>query len=460
MADAREPPPVPHYRDWFADHRFSPYLMAPSGAGCWVMEMMLPALVFVDERSGAAGGRPHVLDSAGRQRQAYRLIEHDDVLWIAWNDGVTRYDPRTRDQTDLGVTPIALASDGPALYGLLARGQIVRLDERDRDPVAIARLPILASHLAAGRRSVFGLARDETLPGVTTLTALDLEGRERYTVALEGAPYDLVAERDVLWVHLWRAGGPFGMSSHVIEVDPADGSLRGEREIPPTGLLGPVVDGHHIRTTLEDVDAEPSERRSRLERVDLRTGAGRPLARLDGWIAAPVLGASAIWGRPETNAAAGSSTVVAVPLDGSPPRRHDLSGVDTSSYRPPPPPPIEAEEVEREVRDRLAAALFGGWLAHDADTGEPLAAKPYIHGVAFEAVECRGAFPATEIVVTFRAAAHPGALLARKRRIWDDDGTLSAVIRYMDVNLMEDVGPDGRYLRRPHLPDATGIVWV
>ena len=111
MADASQKLPVPHYRDWFAGHRFSPFRLAPSGAGCWLMETLLPVLVFVDERSGAVGA-PHVLKRAVGHGVAYGLLAHAGVLWIQWQDDVTCYDPRSREQIDLNIAAVALASDG------------------------------------------------------------------------------------------------------------------------------------------------------------------------------------------------------------------------------------------------------------------------------------------------------------------------------------------------------------
>ncbi len=456
MADAPQQRPVAHYRDDFGGHRFSPFRMAPDGEGCWLMEALLPALVFVDERSGAIGA-PHVLERPSGRALAIDLLAHDHKLWVAWGDDVTRYDPRSREQIDLGVMSVALATDGRAVFGLLPTGEIARLDELDRGVVVVGQLPPHPTQLAAGSGAVFGLSWTGVERYATTLTAVELEGGvQRFGSELEGAPYGLVSESDALWVHVWRRQAD-GMSSHVIEIDPDDGAVRGEREIELTGRIEPVVDGQHIHTRFATPEGGPPGGHPRLERVDLRSGETTELAALDGWLNWSFVGPTAIWGRLEPRSTT-DSTIVSVPLDGSPSRYYDVSGVDTRSYLPPPPPPIKAEDVESEVRQRLASALFGGWGAVDPDTGEFQQARPYIRGVTFECVDCCGSFPFTEIVVGFRAAAHPGIRFARRRRIWDDDGALSAVIRYLDVNLMEDVEACGYGLPADPVQDASGTV--
>ena len=417
------------------------------------MDMHLPALVFIDERSGAIGA-PHVLTGSAAHHGPHELLPHGDALWVLWAGDATRYEPRSRVQNDLGITPIALASDGPAVFGLFATGEVARLDPPEAVR-PVGRVPLPATHMAAGSGAVFGLSWTDARREVTTLTALEAErGALRFSLALDGAPYGLVAEGDALWAHLWRRRGD-EMSSHVVEIDPGAGRVRSECEIEPAGRLDPVLGGHQIRPRL----GGPGDGASALERVDLRTGSTSELAALDGPMDWAYLGPTAIWGCLQPAQGRGS-TIVAVPLDGAPPRYHDVSGVDVSSYVPPPPPRIEAAQVEREVRDRLAGALLGGWRDIDADTGEPGRSRPYIRGVTIDGVDCRGAFPDTEMVVRFRCEAWPGVRFARGRRIWEDDGELSGVIRVMDVNLMEDVGVSGRGLMRPREPDAAGTVWI
>lgn len=449
--------PVPHYRDYFEGHRFLPFRLAPTGPGCWVMEMLLPALVFVDEVSRAISS-PHVL-ARPRGGEARDLLVHGDVLWVLWADGVTRYDPRSREQIDLPATPVALASNRWAVFGLFPSGEIARLDDLDGGVAIAGHIPTPAMQFAAGSDLVFGLSWTDTTSQITTLTALDPQRRAtRFHVQLHGAPYGLVADKDSLWVNVWRRQAD-GMSGHVIEIDSAGGCIRGELELGPTGRIDPVADGQHVRTRCASHEVDARDRPPQLERVDLRTGHVTGLAALDGWISWPFLGPTAIWGRLEPAAKKGDSTIVAVPLDGSAPRYYDVSGVDTSSYLPPPPPPIEAEPTEQEICKRLADALFGGWVFINPDTEERENPRPYIHGVTIETVERHGSFPNTEIVITFSADIHPGIRFARKQRIWDNDGAVSAVIRYMDVNLMEDVEACGHGLPPEPQADASGTVW-
>lgn len=455
MTDASQYPPVPHYRYYFEGYRFSPFRLAPTAAGCWVMDMLLPALVFVDEVSGAISS-PHVLARA-RGGEAHDLLVHHDVLWVLWANGVTRYDPRSRQQIDLPVMPIALASNRWAVFGLLPSGEIARLDDLDGGVATAGHIPP-AVQLAAGPDGVFGLSWTDSARQITTLTAVDLKRRvKRFDVQLHGAPYGLVADKDSLWINVWRRQAD-GMSGHVIEIDAEDGCIRGELAVELTGRIDPVADGQHVRTSFASQELDAPGRPPQLERIDLRTGHVTGLAALDGWIGWPFLGPTAIWGRLEP-VAKGDSTIVSVPLDGSAPRYYDLSGVDTSSFLPPPPAPIEAEPTEQEICKRLADSLFGGWVSINPDTGEHETPRPYIHGVTIQTVERHGGFPNTEIIVTFSADAHPRIRFARKQRIWDDDGAVSAVIHLMDVNLMEDVEACGHGLPPQPTPDASGTVW-
>ena len=71
--------------------------------------------------------------SSGHQvTLAIDLLASDHMLWVAWGDDVTRYDPRSREQIDLGVMSVALATDGRAVFGLLPTGETSAASRRTR----------------------------------------------------------------------------------------------------------------------------------------------------------------------------------------------------------------------------------------------------------------------------------------------------------------------------------------
>jgi len=267
----------------------------------------------------------------------------------------------------------------------------------------------------------------------------------------------LFSDRSGIWANVWTEHPACRqITSHLIGLDPRTAEVTSDIELEPTGALGPIVDGVIWLPSADPFDHAARDRLATIRRVSAADGHLLGEVRLEGALGWPVAGPGCLWGRVDRG---DTRSVAAIDTRRVGVRYFDLGHLDVTPYLPPPPPAIYAEDMERQIRDRLASSLVGGWVKTDPETGAEVERLPYIRGVHIEEVRLEGTFPETEILVLFRSDEHPGLLFGRRRRIWEDDGALSGAIDVMDVNLMEDVEACGHGLPRHPQPNASGIVW-
>jgi hypothetical protein len=118
------------------------------------------------------------------------------------------------------------------------------------------------------------------------------------------------------------------------------------------------------------------------------------------------------------------------------------------------PDGVDLEAWETEQLEHLRGSLLGGWRSADGTT------SPFIEGVMFGAMERRGSFPDSELVVLFTSIRRPGIQFARRIRLYDELGNLEGVAD-AEIWLMEDVESAARGLPPVDqcVPDDDGIVW-
>jgi hypothetical protein len=120
---------------------------------------------------------------------------------------------------------------------------------------------------------------------------------------------------------------------------------------------------------------------------------------------------------------------------------------------------IDPGEVERRFRDKLSQTLMS---LHERRTAgsEEVELVPFERDARFTEVRLEKSFPHTEIVVLFELEGHEGVRFGARRRVWEDDGAISAIIDVFDTNLSENISNRRDDLIRQQQPDQSGIVWL
>jgi hypothetical protein len=447
----------PHFADPWAGHRFSPRLIAPTDSAVWVTEGLLPLLARIDPLSGEVTG-PFALDRPkGSTGGAHAVVATSDAVWVRWNNGLTRFDPRTGTARTLEVLGLGLAAGDEGVWVLPGDGRVARVDDQASAVHPLGEPEERRDHIAVGHGSVWTLASTEVHSKVSALSRLDPQtGAVEHAISLEGSPRSLVVDTSGVWVRLWR--GHRNITDSYVRVDPQTAEPAGGFAIVPVGADVLVHGGFVYASTTDPFAHAERGKPSHVLRIDARTGALLGSYALPGWVDSMVGGGAGAWAclsrRDES-----PRQVVELSAEANSFRTWSLDSVDVFPHLPPPPPRIEARPTEEQVCDRLARSLFGGWIATDPETGAETR-LPYIHGIEFEDVRLEGQFPDTEVVALFRSVDHPGVRFGRRRRIWDNNGAfLIGLIDVMDVNLMEDVEACGYGLPQHPEPDDSGIAW-
>ena len=450
-------PGEPHHRDHWWGHRFTPRLIAPTRSAVWLIEALLPLLVRVDPATTALSG-PIALDRPGTTSgEALELRATEESVWVRWRDGVTRFDPVTGTHKSVAVNGLGLAVGDEGVWVLPGNGQVARV-HHDAGALEIVGDRVEQRFMiAVGHGAVWTLAAG---PGQEALTLARLNpetGETEASLSMRGTLHDLLADSTAVWIHLWRPQPNWaGVDAFLVRIDPLTVTVENELQITPPGAFGTVRDGVLYAPANTYYDAgygDPTAVRV----MDATTGELLRTVPLPGSVQWMVAGPTSVWGCLQRS----GQRPVAVEVESdssSAPRLVGVEQIDISAHLPPPPPRIEARPTEEAIREQLADVLIGGVIWRDPETGAETRA-PYLGGVRFEEVRLDGQFPHTEVVVLFRAHQRPGILFGRRRRIWDDDGTLTDITTVMTQNLSDDIWSCGYHLPESPQPDESGIAW-
>jgi hypothetical protein len=396
MAPTRQKlaPGEPHHPDHWAGRRFTPRLIAPTATAAWVIESGLPLLARIDTASGEVTGPLPLERPEGAHPEAAALVATDDAVWVRWWEGFTRFDQSSGEQRSLPLGGGGLLAAGEEGVWTLGRdGVLARIDDEPTRVKLAGGSATLVHNLAVGAGAVWTLSSADA-SATCLLSRLDPStGAVDGTLTLGGSPgwspRALMVDSGTVWVSLWREGAPGRSGKFLVGVAARTMAIASEIEIDSTGAVGPVLDGQ-LWVLGEEPNSSERGMPTTLHRLDATSGAPISEVPVSGWIDWLVAGPGSVWGCLERRGE-WPSPVIEIDASGTE-RVLSLDQLDVSAHLPPPPRPIEARLVEEEIRDRLARALFDGWIGTDPDSGEKIH-HPYIRGVSFEEVRLEGKFP-------------------------------------------------------------------
>jgi hypothetical protein len=315
--------------DYWADYRFTPRLIAPAESAVWVMEDHLPLLLRIDPETGEQSAPLPVGRRDDTIRGAHELAVDGDVVWIRWNDGITRLDPGSESERWLPLSAASIAAGDAGVWALSGNGRVVRIDRDGGDYVTLGEPEVRRHTIAVGHGAVWTLTWTY-VPGGSTLARVDpLSGRATHQVAIEGSPRRLLVDSTAVWVRVWRHGEGDAVEEILVRVDPDSVEATSEMSVSPTGSGGPVVDGvlwaPNVDPYDHDLRGEPCE----VRRIDAASGELRGVVAAPGWVTSMVAGPGGVWGVLERPGDAGA--VIELATGGRSLRIVDVRDADVSS---------------------------------------------------------------------------------------------------------------------------------
>jgi hypothetical protein len=282
--------------DYWADYRFSPRLIAVTEPAVWVVEDHFPLLVRIDPATGEHGEPRPVGRRDDTTRGAHEILATDDVVWIRWNDGITRLEPAAGSERWLPLSAASFAVGDAGVWALSGDGRVVRIDADGGDYVTIGGPEVRRHTIAVGHGAVWTLTWT-SVPGGSTLSRIDAQsGRATHHVPIEGSPRRLLVDATAVWVRVWRHGDADAVAEVLVRVDPDTGEATGEVAVSPTGSGGPVLDGVLWAPNVDPYDHELRGEPCEVRRIDAAGGDLRGVVAAPGWINSMVAGPHSVWG--------------------------------------------------------------------------------------------------------------------------------------------------------------------
>ena len=316
--------------DYWVGYRFTPRLIAAADSGVWVMESHLPLIARIDPASRTVSGPRQVGHGDPAGRGAHDLLAAGDAVWIRWNDGITRYDPRADDERWIELSAAGLAAGDAGVWALTGDGRLARVEDDGSGYQPLGAPEVRRHSIAVGHGAVWALTWTH-VPGGSTLARVgpdtgDVEGQ----LKVQGSPRQVIVDTDAVYVRLWRRDERDMVEEWLVGVDPHTVESRGELRLSPPGAGGAVHDGI---VWAPDIDPYAHEERgapSAVRRIDARERHLVGTVDVPGWITDMSAGEGGVWACIERR---GQADAVA---ELTPQRSHtiELSGVDVSAHLP------------------------------------------------------------------------------------------------------------------------------
>ncbi|HEY2603301.1 MAG TPA: hypothetical protein VGI67_17210 [Thermoleophilaceae bacterium] len=324
--------------DYWAGYRFTPRLIAAAATGVWVVESHLPLLARIDPGSGAVSGPRRVGHGDPAGRGAHDLLSDSGAVWIRWNDGITRFDPKAEEERWIDLSAAGLAVGDAGVWALTGDGRLARVEDDGGGFEPVGESEVRRHSIAVGHGAVWALTWTH-VPTGSTLARIDpASGRVEGQLKIQGSPRQLLIDSDALYVRVWRRDARDNVEELLLVVDPAGVSPRGELGVSPAGAGGTVLDGV---VWAPDVDPYVHKERGApcsVRRIDARSGDLLGSVELPGTITAMVPGPAGVWGCLELRDA-GAGAVIGVTAEGDSTTMVELHDVDVSEHLPSRPHP-------------------------------------------------------------------------------------------------------------------------
>jgi len=326
--------PITPARDYWVGYRFTPRLIAAADSGVWVVENHLPLLVRIDPRTGEVSGPGHVGHGDPAGRGAHDLLALAGALWIRWNDGVSRFEPRSGDERWVDLSAAGLAVGDAGVWALTGDGRLARVDSEGRGSEPVGEPEVRRHSIAVGHGAVWTLTWTH-VPGGSTIARLNADhGQVEAQLAVEGSPRQIVVDREAVYVRVWRRDSHDRVEESLLRVDPATAEPTAELRITPAGAGGAVLEGTFWSPDVDPYAQEDRHAPSTARCYDATSGELLASVELPGWITAMAPGQNAVWACLERRGEPGGA-VIELTQEGAQ-KTVELSHLDVTAHVPSP----------------------------------------------------------------------------------------------------------------------------
>jgi hypothetical protein len=315
--------------DYWAGYRFAPRLIAAAESAVWVVESHLPLLARIDSGSRAVSGPRAVGHGDPAGRGAHDVLASGDIVWIRWNDGITRYDPLEDEERWVELSAAGLAAGDAGVWALTGDGRLARVNPEGHGYEPLGESEVRRHSIAVGHGAVWALTWTH-VPGGSTLARIDpASGRVEGQLQVQGSPRQILVDADSVHVRVWRRDSRDTVEELLLGVDPRTAEATNELRLSPAGAGGAVRDGVVWAPDIDPYAHEARGAPSSVRRIDARSGKLLGSLQVPGWITAMSAGPSGVWGCLERRDSDGA--VVALTA-GGPPQPIELSGLDIAEH--------------------------------------------------------------------------------------------------------------------------------
>jgi len=324
--------PITPARDYWVGYHFTPRLIAAADSGVWVVENHLPLLVHIDPRTGEVSGPEQVGHGDPAGRGAHDLLAFGGDLWIRWNDGISRFEPRSRHESWVDLSAAGLAVGDAGVWALAGDGRLARVDEEGRGFEPVGEPEVRRHSIAVGHGAVWTLTWTH-VPGGSTIARVGADhGQVEAQLAVEGSPRQIMVDSEAVYIRVWRRDVRDRVEESLLRVDPATAELTAELRITPAGAGGAVLDGLLWSPDVDPYAQEYRHAPSTARCYDATSGELLAGVELAGWITAMAPGENAVWACLERRGESGGA-VVELTAEGAR-KTIELSDLDVSAHVP------------------------------------------------------------------------------------------------------------------------------